>query len=348
MKRKHLFTYFGLAIVIVASLIIYSCQKENSGIDKSANQTEQSFIDLQLEKRIIAFRDKIDLIRKNPTLKSGFDPMYVDSAVWYIEATSNLTYGDASFETEEFIVDSAFIEVPVTNGQILWADVQVAYDQVIDSLAEHNANITANEKQLIVADISLKESNDNSATFKVTSGFGTDGPTDYVNDYPWYWGWELGRCDGSGLGVGKDAADKIAQLAKYNISVPTGNSYYTDVVFEEVYGCYYTNNNGDCLIFEDFQEYTLNHQCLSTTEISFYKNDLITVGNILKPTSSHSVLNYFLEDLTAYLLCGPDQHDCWRMIHHAIINNYVWNLAHQFRFSKRIIIEPACTMIEKS
>ena len=325
MKRKHLFTYFGLATLITASFIIYSCQKENSGIDNSSNQTEQSLKDSQLEKRIIAFRNKIDLVRENPTLKSGSDPVDVDSAVWYIEATANLTYGDASFGTVDFIVDSAFIEVPVTNGQILWADVQSAYDQVIDSLILHNANITANEKQLIVADISLKESNDNSATFKVTSVFGTDGTTGFGNDYPWYWGWELGRCDGSGLGVGKDAADKIAQLAKYTLSVPSGNSYYTDVIFEDVYGCEYTNNNGDCLIFEDFQEYTLNHQCLTTTDISFYKNGLITVGNILKPTSSHSVLSYSLEDLTAYALCGSDQHDCWYMIHHATIKYGIWH-----------------------
>ncbi len=154
---KNIFTYFGLATLITTSLIIYSCQKENSGIDKSVNQTEQSLKDSQLEKRIIAFRDKIDLIRENPTLKSGSDPMDVDSAIWYIEATSNLTYGDASFKTEEFIVDSAFIEVSVTNGQILWADVQAAYDQVIDILSEHNANIIANQKQLVVADISLKK-----------------------------------------------------------------------------------------------------------------------------------------------------------------------------------------------
>jgi len=37
MKRKHLFTYFSFAIVIVTSMIIYSCQKEQTGIDKSEN-----------------------------------------------------------------------------------------------------------------------------------------------------------------------------------------------------------------------------------------------------------------------------------------------------------------------
>jgi len=326
MKRKHLFTYFGLAIVIATSLVIYSCKKEQSDVNKSKNLTEQSFKDAQLEKRIIAFRDKVDLIRKNPTLKSGSDPMDVDSAVWYIEATSNLTYGDASFETEKFIVDSAFIEVPVTNGQILWADVQAAYDQVVDSLSVHNANITANQKQLMVADVSLKESNDNSATLELTSGFGTDETSGLGigNVYPWYWGWELGRCDGSGSGVGYDAANKIAQLANYNISVPIGNSYYTDVEYRSSTGCEYTNNNGDCLLFEDYQEYTLTHQCLSTTDISFYKSGLMSVGNTLLPTPYHSILRYTLEDWTAFGSL-PDGGDYWLMVHHAEYKYGIWH-----------------------
>jgi len=326
MKRKHLFTYFGLAIVIATSMIIYSCQKEQTGIDKTENHIEQSFKDSQLEKRIIAFRDKIDLVREDPTLKSGTDPMDVDSAIWYIEATSNFTYGDASFETEEFVVDSAFIEVPVTNGQILWADVQVAYDQVIDSLSEHNSNITASEKQLIVADISLKESDDNTATFEVTSGFGTDGTTGFGNDYPWYWGWELGRCDGSGLGVGLDAADKIAQLANYTIGVPSGNSYYTDVEYRYVYPYDYEDGNGNPLLFADFQEYTLVHQCLSTTDIAGYKSNLIYIGIQEKP-SGKSLIRYSLFDMTIFALCDPGQHDCWYMEHHANIKYAIWHIS---------------------
>jgi len=328
MKRKHLFTYFGLATLITTSMIIYSCQKENSGIDKSVNQTEQSLKDSQLEKRIIAFRDKIDLIRENPTLKSGSDPMDVDSAIWYIEATSNLTYGDASFKTEEFIVDSAFIEVSVTNGQILWADVQAAYDQVIDILSEHNANIIANQKQLVVADISLKKSNDNSATFEVTSGFGTDGTTGFGNDYSWYWGWELGRCDGSGLGVGKDAADKIAYLANMLIPVPSGNSYYTDVSYEWIsYWDVPTNNNpyGDYLLFHDYQEVTLNHACLSTNEITYFKNALITIGNMYKPTGK-STIRYFLWDDTAFGIT-PNWDDYWDMAHFAKVKYAIWHIS---------------------
>jgi hypothetical protein len=327
MKPKHFFTHFGLAMLITASLIIISCQKEQTGIDKQETQAEQSLKDTQLEKRIVAFRDKIDLIRENPTLKSSTEPMDVDSAVWYIEATSNFTFGDASFETEEFIVDSAFIEVPVTNGQILLADVQAAYDQVVNSLAEHNANITANQKQLVVADISLKESDENFATFEVTSGFGTDGTTGFGNNYPWYWGWELGRCDGSGLGSGKDAADKIAYLANMEISVPVGHSYYTDVTEIEVwYWDVPTNSNpyGEYLLFHDFQEVTLNHHCLSTAEISYYKNALGIIANMYKP-SGKSLIKYFCWDETSFMICGGD--DCWDMCHVGRFKYGIWHIS---------------------
>lgn len=325
MKRKHLFTYFGLAIVIATSTVIYSCQKEQTGTNKSENQTEQSFKDAQLEKRIISFRDKIDLIRENPTLKSGTDPMEIDSAVWYIESTSNLTYGDASFDSQEFVVDSAFIIVPVTNGQILWTDVQVAYDQVIDSLSAHNANITANEKQLIVADISLKETDENTVTFEVTSGFGTDGTTGF-NNHDWYWGWELGTCDGSGYGVGWDAANKIAQLANYNIAVPMGNSYYTDVEYKYVYPYDYEDDDGNPLLFADFQEYTLVHQCLSTTDIAGYKSNLMYIG-VQEEPSGKSLIRYSLFDMTIFALCDPGQHDCWYMEHHANIKYAIWHIS---------------------
>lgn len=61
MKWKNIFTYFGLATLITTSLIIYSCQKENSGIDKSVNQTEQSLKDSQLENGLLHLETKLTL-----------------------------------------------------------------------------------------------------------------------------------------------------------------------------------------------------------------------------------------------------------------------------------------------
>ncbi|MDP2723649.1 MAG: hypothetical protein Q8O72_12915 [Bacteroidales bacterium] len=251
--------------------------------------------------------------------------MEIDSAIWYIEATSNYTYGNASAELEGYVEDSSFIEVPLTNGQILLSDVQDAYDKVIDSLSAHNASITANEKQLIVADISLKETDATTATLEVTSGFGTDETTGFLNDHSWYWGWELGTCDGSGYGVGWDAANKIAQLANYTIAVPTGsNAYYTDIEYRDVYPGNYYDANGNTLLFSDFQEYVLNHQCLSPSEINQYKSNLIYIGVQEKPIGK-SLIHYTLYDATMFASCGYDNHDCWYMDHLARFKFAIWH-----------------------
>ncbi len=327
MKRKHLFTYFGLAIVFAASMIIYSCQKDRTDIDNSELQTEQSENDTQLEKRIIAFRDQIDLIRENPLLKSGTDPMEIEDAIWYIEATANLTYGDASPELDGFVSDFSFITVPLTNGKILWPDVQIAYDQVIDFLSDHYTSVIASEKQLKVADVSLEETLSDHIILKINSGIATSGsPIFGANDHSWYWGWELGTCDNSGVGVGYDAADKIAELANILISVPSGNSYYTDVDYSYTAGCEHAQGPDDCL-FEDFQEYTLVHPCLSPTDISFYKTNLIALGNLLNPSPEHSIVHYTLIDDFAPDLCGPDQHNCWYLRHSATIKYGIWHVS---------------------
>jgi len=305
MKRKKLFSYFSLAIVIATSMIIYSCQKEQTVIDKSENQTGQSFKDAQLEKRIIVFRDKIDLIRKNPSLKSGTDPMEVDSAVWFFEATSNLTYGDASTTSDEYIIDSSFIDVPLTNGEILWLDVQIAYDQIIDSLSAHYDEISAGEKQLVAADISLVETTQDNATFKVTSCFGM-GPVDggvYSNfgvDDFWKWGasWmnDGGYCDGPNYGtqLDSDAAEEIEFKINGRKAVPVGNYYYTDISIlfinayygddgislDDIYcnDCSILNPNDnipndnmyDYLVFRSYSVYPNHHDCLSPSEMNFY------------------------------------------------------------------------------
>jgi hypothetical protein len=321
MKPNQLFIYLGISIIFISSLTIYSCQKENNVKDNSSTNAELSIADLQLEQKIIGFRDQIDNIRENPTLKSGGDPWEVEDAIYYMEALANYTYGLASYSREGFTIDSSFIAVPLTNGLIPAANMAGIYDKIIDSLSAHNDQITAQDKQLIVADISLTAISGVAATFKISSGFGTSNGMGSGNDYPWYWGMNLGRCDESGLGEPYDAADKIMQLANQYNGVPSGNSYYDYVSSADVYGCDY-EYNGECTLFEDFQEETLIHACLSTTDITFYKNGLMYVGNLLKPTGT-SVIAYTLWDDFAAGIC--EGVDCWYMKHDAIIDYGIWH-----------------------
>jgi hypothetical protein len=326
MKLKSINIYHLLMAFIAVSIIISSCNKDNTSISATINQSEISLLEKQLESRIISFREKIDQVRDNPLLKSGSEEMEIDSAIWYIEALANLTYGNAGYESEGFIIDSARIEIPLTNGNIFLEDIQIAYDQIIDSLSQHNARILATNKQLIVADISLKELDNTTATIEITSGFGTDGTTVSGNNYPWYWGWELGRCDGSGTGVGQDAADIIYILANTLIPVPSGNAYYTDASIITIWAYEVptvTNPYGDYYLFYDYQEVTLEHHCMSTNEISYYVNSLSTIGNLYKPPSK-SIIRYFLYDDTAYG-STPNWEDTWHMLHVVKITYGIWH-----------------------
>jgi hypothetical protein len=63
MKNFLKLLYVVLPLTIIISMFIYSCQKEQIGADKLVNQNEQSIKDYQLERKILSFRDKIDLIR---------------------------------------------------------------------------------------------------------------------------------------------------------------------------------------------------------------------------------------------------------------------------------------------
>ena len=321
MKTKRFITIAGISIFALISIIIYSCQKENTYKENSSSIKTMSENDLQLEKKILEFRDQVNYIREHPDLKSGGDPWEIEDAIYYIEALANYTYGLASYSREGYTIDSSFITVPLTNGLIPAANIAGIYDKIIDSLGAHNDQIAAQDKQLIAVDISLNGIIAAGAVFQITSGFGTSNGIGTGNDYPWYWGWELGRCDTTGLGEGNDAADKIMELANDALGLTSGNSYYDYVGSAEIYGCEY-EYNGECALFEDFQEETLVHACLSTTDINFYKNGLIYVGNLLKPTGT-VVIAYYLWDDTAFGLC--EGVDCWYMKHDAKIDYGIWH-----------------------
>ena len=325
MKLKQLFYYLGFTAFAISSIFFYSCEKKQVEIGNLDSQTEQSFKDAQLEGKIINFIDNVKLIHDNPSLKLATESMDIENAIWFIEAGSNLTYGNANSNLKEFVTHSSNIEIPIVKNKFLWADVQHAYDKVINTLESQLSTTKTTEKQVIFMDVELLRSTNDIAYLEINSVIGVNGPSVNWNQYPWYWGWELGRCDGTGFGVGLDAADKIAQLANYTIGVPSGNSYYTDVSYTWV--CYWdveTNNNpyGEYLLFHDYQECSLNHACLSTSEISYYRNALKTIGNMYKP-SGKSIIRYYLWDDTAFGLNNGC--DTWDMAHFAKIKYAIWH-----------------------
>jgi len=319
--------YLTFTIVSAMGLLIFfGCSKEdNQTTEKQESVFQPTEKDLQIESKILAFKEKVEFVRKNPNLKSGGDDLSVEEAVWNIEALANYTYGDASTEFVEYIVDSCELVIPISDGTIEILDIQVAYDQMINTLSGQIAQIPETDKHMVVNDVSLKETDDNTVTFAVTTGYGIEGaagsgpgadPTDY-----WYWGWDLGKCDGSGLGVGTDAADKIERWANMNIAVPV-NSYYEDVSYQEVYPIDVPTTGapyGDYMLFYEYQPGNIaDHPCLAPNEMNYYFHALESIGIMYKPANKSIISYEVIDDFMAGI-------GYWVWAHRTNVKYGVWH-----------------------
>ena len=313
--------------VITSVILLTSCSKEQLKNEAQVNTSDLLQTSTNPESKIIAFKESVDGVRNNPGLKAGNTPVLPEDAEWFVEALANYTYANAGFERTDLVIDSAVFVVPTSAGNIALADVQVLYDEAITKLSAQHSAINSDSKQLVFADITLREVVDNTATFALTSGFGTNEEEQLINIYSWYWGWNLGRCDGSGLGAPLDAADIIMREANHLIGVPSGNSYCTDVSYATIW--YWdvpsnTNPYGEYMLFHDFQAGTLIHHCMSPEEIEYYKHRVIEIGNMNKPTGK-SIISFFVEDATAY--GGDMDQDWWDMCHYVQIKYAIWHIS---------------------
>ncbi len=281
------------AVSVFGMLIFFGCSKEEAqNKEKQESVFQSSEKDLQIEIKILGFQTKVDYARANPNLKSGGDDLTLDEAVWNIEALANYNYADASAEFEGYVAETAEIEVPLTDGKVSITDAVIAYDQVIDSLAQHYSQVSGTDKHLVLADISLKETDGSTATFNVTSGIGKGGSNPFAgfgtDDY-WRAATLDGKCDGSG--VGSDAAEQIQNKISMRKSLPLGHRYFVDV---DVLECDYIHhilfNDVDCsdcditnpddetpndnmydeIIFRSSSSFPNHHDCLIPDEMNFY------------------------------------------------------------------------------
>jgi hypothetical protein len=288
-----------LLSIILSGILIVSCKKEQSPID----QNEIPANDLRLANMIKSFRAKGE-----SGLKSTSE-MSIDSAIWYISATANYTYGDPSYETERTWSESIFITLPVTNGKITEAEVYDKYEQIIDSLRLIYQKITDSNKQLIAVSVQAHDLNENSLECKVTGIFSSGQPIGVqcsFNDIDYwsfskYWG-NGGICGGINQGTHpeSDAAKEIQKRIKYCTPVPAGNHWYESPYNEVIDdpSLYPIIPNSDKTNFHYAYMYWNSSQyhnpdiegCLSPSDLNFYLtktkewiNSYTTVGGLRQP-----------------------------------------------------------------
>lgn len=265
------------ALAIVA-LAISGCKKESSLQDVQSLSSS----DLKFAHLVSGFTNT-----GSSNFKSG-ERMSIDSAVWYIEATANYTYGDGSKEIEETSVDSVFFLLPIDfENKALISDVWNSYVQMIESIRTYYQSLTQSEKQLISTDVEAVEISGSNLLLKATSTFavGTFLPTYQCSFDPNGPGWKPvgawggpngGTCDGQYLD--RDAATEIQRKITQCMPVPVGNVVYSEVETNSYFGGFpvpgFTGNTN----FMGYYLYTskswlpgFNH-CLTPEECNFYLN----------------------------------------------------------------------------
>ncbi len=305
MKKVYLtFT----VVSVFGMLVFFGCSKEEAqNKEKQESVFQPSEKDLQIEGKILEFQTTVDYARANPNLKSGGDDLTLDETIWNIEALANYNYANASAEIEDYVGETAEIEVPLTDGKVSIADAVVAYDQMIVILDEHYEQVEGTEKHLVLADVTLKEIEGKTATFSITSGIGKGGSWNPFGDFGttdyWTWGMLYGKCDGSGQGVGSDAAEQIQTKMNARISLPNGHKYFVDISVVYVDGAsndlvfdpdgedpvvcescmtnpndpFANDNMYDYFIFRNHSSLPNFHDCLVPNEMNFYMDGMETI-----------------------------------------------------------------------
>jgi hypothetical protein len=288
-------------------LLFFGCSKEVEQKDTEQQKLFQpSEQDLLIEGKILAFKQKLDYVRENPNLKSGEEDLTLEEAVWNIEALVNYTYADATAEFNSIVHDSVSITVNLVDGKVAISDLTAAYDQIVDSLSIKYNQIQSTEKQLMIADISLKESNGTTAVLTVNSGISEGGSNPFawfdVNDIWWF---GMGNLNNGGYCGGiynlthknDDAGEQIQRKIMIRRSLPVGHRYFIDI--KEVYSdglelyivyerntpdeleceCCDINNPNDpipndnyyeTLVYFNTEDHPNFHGCLEQLEMNFY------------------------------------------------------------------------------
>ncbi|MDD3132425.1 MAG: hypothetical protein PHN94_11425, partial [Bacteroidales bacterium] len=233
-------TILSLAVFVLAA-ITYSCSKQEQ-TKPTTTEISQSDADILMENKIRAFKSKMEFLRENPSYKSG-ETMSVDSAVWYMEAASNYTYGDGASTFNKTICDTFSIVLDVADGVVNLNDVVGAYDNMIHNLSTAFHALPGENNHLVANDVTLTTVNESTLTLGIYAVFGSGGSgTSAIFNYGWYYGFLMGREDGAYIGE-SDAAEEIEKMIHMRKGTLPPNSYFTDIDSIYLYPEFFINPN---------------------------------------------------------------------------------------------------------
>ena len=266
-----------IVIVLIVSLIaFFSCKKDSINTEKVNESTRN------VEKLILDFKAKLDATLKDGTTYAA------DSAVWYVEALLNYSYGYATALGCTFETDTA--SIIVNSGGVNGYTLALLCD-VYEYLEENALQNKPEDRYIFAIDVFVTIEG-NVTTFSSISGYAK-----LLKDYKstddddpgyWFWGDALGMCDKDlGNNIGMDAGDIIEAL----VNATAEYDYFTNI---EYHVASYTSYSYANFPFHDdylipnrlfaYRDTTGPNEdfCLTPAHISFYSGSngaLYVVGD---------------------------------------------------------------------
>lgn len=317
--KKTLF-FMLLLLLGVGMAVFNSCRKTESVRIDGKDDTLIPASDAEIEQRIRVFKQQCEFLARNPGIKNT-SMMEYDEAFWLMEASLNYSYASPNASFKMSRVDSCFITIPKAgDDSVVFQNVAITYETLKDSLSKMFYETQWSDKQLLLADISLKDITDpNNYTLKMSVAIGkvTDEQIPFGNPYTpddfWFYAGGLGHCGPlfpSGYG-----SDANIELCKYQdwfrpfiALMPGSHVYYTDIEDVHISPIDYPNpddstpndNMYDYLIFINDPSLPNYHDCLSPQEMWFYLQGLYHI--VTDPDKASSMTNPPFKDFMSLTL----------------------------------------------
>ena len=231
MKRNIIISGIVAAAIMV---LVFACSKENTN-DKPVAKHELTAYENHINKTLKDFKQKMEIIRTNPNLKSG-ESVPADSAVWLLEATINFSHAFPNEFYSEFETDN--LTLTVNRNEDGSVDLNVLtnkYDEMKQAVSEAYHDSGYEVKGLAVVDLIETTVTESEIIINVQAitgsrgvdpgpGFGVDGP--FVEGDDWWYGEDEGKCD---TATSSDAAQQLRIAMNNYIPDPSGNYFFINL-----------------------------------------------------------------------------------------------------------------------
>jgi len=272
--KKIISTISFLTLIVL--VIATSCKKtETSSINNNTNN-ELTSNEQVIFNKLLSFNNKI---------KHGIrdaEPMTLDSAEWYLESYYNVADARTEDPYKNKRKDTTYYTLPLNaEGMVEFADMNSMYNEMLADLDSLEVLIADPSIFPVYGMLDLISSNSSSASFMLTTGFGSNFNGNYEpfnEDDDWHWGDMKGKCDGSYMWE-NDGGQELKRRLNNPYFQWAGPGSFINAITKNVYYYMYpdVNNenpepNVDYMIY--YEESTINKPlpCLENDEMTYYLN----------------------------------------------------------------------------